>query len=101
MNIGQVYLGGLEALRAKKAAAPSTVQRALAENDILAFQAGWGDFQIAAWSFLWTMREKVVFSFSVLGVTLARKRFEDLRGIWKVAFGPCPFGWEVGPNERP
>lgn len=66
-----------------------------------AVSLGWPAFTEAAWIFLWVRRGKDLFSVTLFGITLFRKRWADLRGVWEDAFGPCPFPWEEGPGELP
>lgn len=57
----------------------------------------WPTFATAAWVWLWNHRADSLFRVSVLGITLLKKRFGDLYGVWVRAFGPPPFDWQLGP----
>lgn len=58
----------------------------------------WHFVQGAAWDLLWLRRREPLFTISVLGIRLYRRRWGHLRAVWRWMFGPCPFEWKRGPQ---
>lgn len=96
---GAVFNYGLLILRARKNADISTTRWEAAVRADATFRNGWKDFRLASWSWLWTVRNQEIFRVTVFGITLFRRSWGDLKDLWSVPFGPCPFNWTDGPEN--
>jgi hypothetical protein len=65
---------------------------------VTTFDGNWDAFTLAAWEWLFGMREKVLFRVSVLGITIFSRTFGDLFDVWDMVFGDSPFDWKEGPG---